>query len=202
MADRYQIDRALLAGVIAAEMDFDHDKWDSISDGIARRHWISVGEGPGVASVHEETLQHAISYLFAHSLPGHSYCDLYDRSDSNRASLEGSVEAAASVLAMYSHAYGEIHSAEDKAVIWGAFRTGIKGFIPGDINYGYGSVEDFQQHKARGTDNLPEHLQIGTNAFMSLPYFEYFGRVMANESTLRMYANSYELFGPLTDVQP
>lgn len=172
-AERYGLDPVLLAGVVAAEMDFDFDLKDKGQEWLANKG-IYGGDGPGLTNVHSATLSQAIKYLNENSLVGFEHTSHYDLSNENRHSFKGSVEAAAIVTAMYAHAHGKIDSTEDMAVIWGAFRTGIKGFIPGDPNYGFESLEDYQDHVARDTGSLDEKFKIGTNAYISQPYFEYF----------------------------
>jgi hypothetical protein len=198
MAERYNINPALLAGVIAAEMDFDHTPDDRFLDGLGRNFPLvgglisdNVGGAPGIASVHMETLLHAIEYLSHNSLPGARHAQMYDLSISNRSSFNGSVEAAAIVLAMYAHVHHQMNLPEDMAVVWGAYRTGIQGFIPGDQGKGYTSVQAFQNNIAHGTGNLPTPLKMGKNAFMSLPYFEYFMEVMNEEMEIRAAEENY-----------
>jgi hypothetical protein len=147
--------------------------------------------------VHQETLLAALEYQEKNSLWGATHGSYYDYlSPENRASFTGSVEAAAIVLAMYAHAHGEVKSAEDMAVIWGAYRTGIKDFIPGDKGKGYGSLNDFRRHVANQDESLPslpERLKIGGNAYMSQPYFQFFEKVFADQYYLQMVMENYWL---------
>ncbi len=198
MAERYGLRPGLLAGIIAAEMDFDHSYWkDKFADGLARRG-LSLGDSPGIASVHTPILNHAIDYLRANGLAGAEPAQQFPTGDNQyRASFEGSVESAAIVAAMYAHAHGGVQSAEDMAVVWGAFRTGIRGFVPGDDGAGYASLADFRQNVANGTANYPAQFQIGGNAYMSQPYFEFFDRAIGNEQHLRLLNDSYWLMQSL-----
>jgi hypothetical protein len=175
-AKRYNIPSDLLAGVVAAEMDFDHDITDKISDGIGRRN-VSIpfiGNGEGVASVHRETLDNATKYLVDKKLPGYESAEKYDMGVSNRSSFSGSVESAAIVVGALVDYKGGVTSVTDKAVIWGAYRAGVKGFSPESATYGYDSQENFKGNLATGTSKLPEQFQIGGNAYMSRPYFTFF----------------------------
>jgi hypothetical protein len=176
IAKRYNIPSDLLTGVVAAEMDFDHDFTDKISDGLGRRN-VSIpfiGNGEGIASVHRETLANATKYLVDKKLPGYESAEKYDMGVSNRSSFSGSVEGAAIVVGALVDYKGGVTSVTDKAVIWGAYRSGVKGFSPESVTYGYDSQENFKGNQATGTSQLPERLQIGGNAYMSQPYFTFF----------------------------
>jgi WXG100 family type VII secretion target len=179
IAAKYGIDPALLAGVIAAEMDFDYEYQDKIQDGLGRRG-LAAGQGQGLGNVHTDTLEAAIEYLGKHQLPGTTDAASYDWDVENRSSFNGSVEAAAIAVTMYADLHGPIDSAEDMAVIWGAYRTGIQGVSPGD-KYGFESLEAYQGHVARGTTTYAPQFQVGSNAYMSQPYFEYFMQLFAYE---------------------
>lgn len=184
-ARKYNIDPALLAGVVAVEMDLDYDRQDALQDGLGRlgilnKFGFLLGNGSGVANVHNESLKTAIQYLENHKLPGTDNAKNYDWSWENRSSFNGSVEAAAIVVAMYSNEHGSITTSEDMAVIWGAYKTGIKGFVPDDTNYGYETIEDFKNHIARDTANVDVKFQMGKNAYYAQPYFEYFKETFAS----------------------
>ncbi|HRC87454.1 MAG TPA: hypothetical protein PK413_17790, partial [Thermoanaerobaculia bacterium] len=194
LAAEYGIDPALLAGVVAAEMDFDHSTKDALHDGVARNFpWIldltGLSRGVGIASVHQNQLSDAIAYINAH--PDHFSPDVvaaandFDSSTGNLASFEGSVEAAAIVTAVLVDVKrqngGTVDTAQDMAVIWGAFRSGIGGFSSNEQGSGtlavgqggYANVDDFAHNRANGADALPTEMQIGGNAYQSEPYFEY-----------------------------
>ncbi|HQN44641.1 MAG TPA: WXG100 family type VII secretion target, partial [Anaerolineaceae bacterium] len=145
-AAQYGIPPALLAGVIAAEMDLDYKVTDSIQDWIINLPLIGedigklnildpAGSAPGYANVTERTLRWAID-KYPQDFPGADAASNYDFSSKHRASLEGSVEGAAIVLAKYTELHGGVSSPEDMAVIWGAYKTGIHGSIPEDPNEG------------------------------------------------------------------
>jgi hypothetical protein len=175
MARRYGVDPALLEGVIAAEIDFDRDRKDVILDDLGRRG-IGIGQGWGVAAVHGDTLDRAIEYLQQNGLPGAEDAARYDKDVENKASFEGSVEAAAIVVAFYADVKkqhgGSIDSPEDMAVIWGAYRAGVAGVSPS--GGGFASAEDFANNRASGTEEFPPEFQGGGNAYQSTPFFEYF----------------------------
>lgn len=170
IAKKYGLDPALLAGTVAVEMDLDYDWIDKIQDGLGRRN-IGAGDGPGVANVHNASLETAVNYLKEHNLAGNDFAQNYDWSSSNRSSFNGSMEGAAIVLAMYTHAHGGAPTSDDMAVIWGAYKSGIKGFIPNDPGEGYASLDHFRNNTANG--GIGEFL-MGKNAYYAQPYFEYF----------------------------
>jgi hypothetical protein len=175
MARRYGVDPALLEGVIASEIDFDRDRKDVILDQLGR-HGIGIGQGWGVAAVHGDTLDKAIDYLRQNGLPGADEAGRYNKDVENKASFEGSVEAAAIVVAFYADVKqkngGTIDSPEDMAVIWGAYRSGVAGVSPG--GGGFASAEDFAHNHASGTEEFPPGFEGGGNAYQSTPFFEYF----------------------------
>ena len=177
-AARYGISPSLLEGVLAAEIDFDRKEIDVILDHNGERTGMPIGEGWGVAAVHSDTVVRAMKYMVEHKLPGWEQAQKYDWGVSNAASFEGSVEGAAIVLAWLSDVKvkngGTIDSAEDMAVIWGAYRTGIAGVSP--EGGGYASAEDYAHNRASGTESYPPEFQVGGNAYQSIPYFEYFMR--------------------------
>ena len=200
MAERYDIPPALLAGTLAAEMDMDFDAADYIQDGLARNGLLDnvagastgllggplgyllfaddvhekLSEGLGSASVHTDGLENAIEHLNGTSpLPGANYANAYDWSDTNRASFEGSTEAAAIVLAALTDKHGGISSPEDMAVIWGGYYSGVEGFSPPQPEYGY-SLDDFKLNKVNGWEAYDNQFSIGASAYMSQPYFEFF----------------------------
>jgi hypothetical protein len=186
MAKRYNVPPDLLAGIVAAEKDFDYDDDDRKQDNAAGKG-MKVKEGPGIASVGDETLKKSINHLREHKLPGYEDAEKYKVGDvKKRVSFEGSVEAAAIVAAALVHYKGGAATATDKAVVWGAFRTGVKDFSPKpkDNKYGYNSQEDFRNNKANGSDPLPKDLQIGGNAYQSQPYFEFFEKAFYIEQTI------------------
>lgn len=170
----YSIPPELLATVIAAEMDFDHDSGDKITDALGRKG-INLGaaRAVGVASVHPDTLDDAIDYL---SPPDScSYYFGYDRSVTNCASLEGSIEGAAIVIQALVQYKGGVTSTQDKAVIFGAYRSGVTDFLGG--GGGFSSQENFANNVASGTGELPDYLKVGKNSYMAEPYVEFFEQV-------------------------
>jgi len=178
LAEEYDIPPELLAGVVAAEIDFDHDDLDYIQDGLGRRglhpgNQISGG-GVGVASVRDDTLERAIEHLAAERHGFQFDPRVLDKD--YRATFTGSVESAAVVISYLTEQYGgtENLSAEDMAQIWGGFRTGVADINDIDGRYGYANVEDWRNGQARGTENLDNRFQVGSNAYMSQPIFEFF----------------------------
>jgi hypothetical protein len=175
IANRYGVDPALLAGTVAAEMDFDHSSQDVFQDGLGR-NLIVLGNGPGIASVHGETLKWAKDYLAAHRP---AIAALYPKDPGNRSEFNNSVRDAAVVLAALT-AYRQdaaqakgvtvtSNSANDMAVIWGAYRTGISGVSRPDKG-GY-EPDGFLKNQANGATGK---FSIGSNAYQSQPYFELF----------------------------
>lgn len=174
MSKRYGLPPALLSGVVASEQDFDHGANDVAQDALGRRG-VPSGDGAGIASVHTDTLQTAISYLNSHHLPGSKQALAYDQGIRNRSSFDGSVEAAAISTAMYMNGKGGADSPQDMAVIWGAYRNGVEGVSPPQppgSDYGY-SLKGYRQNQANGAPADPR-FQMGKNAYMSEPYFDYF----------------------------
>ncbi|MEO1334381.1 MAG: hypothetical protein AAFV29_02000 [Myxococcota bacterium] len=199
-AARYGIEPELLAGVVAAEMDFDHDRNDVFQDGFGRNApWLldvfQADSGAGVASVHLPTLKQSIEYIkknpdrFGSSVV--SAASKYDLSTNNRSTFAGSVESAAIVTAAlrdWKRANGDVGqlTTEDMASIWGAYRTGVGGFsIQEDkktVPVGQGGFKngtDFALNRANGAQGLPREMQIGGNAYQSLPYFKFFQSAFA-----------------------
>jgi hypothetical protein len=172
MAARYGIPPQLLAGVMAAEMDLDHEFSDKVQDWWARK-WnarLPGVDAVGLSSVHGDTLQTAIKYLQDNNLPGASYASGYDASAGNMASFDGATEAGAIVTSMYLHAKGGAPTPKDMAVLWGGYRAGVEGVSPSGNGY---SLDGFRNNVANGTDKLPAQFRVGTNAYMSEPLFEY-----------------------------
>lgn len=176
LAEEYNVPPELLAGVIASEMDFDHDSRDKIQDAVARRFGISGGKSGGVgpASVHRTALDHAIEEQEAH-VPGFTYNeDVLDVK--YRASFEGSAESAAIVLSQLVREFNKDDdlSPQDMALIWSGYRNGVQDVSDlEDTTAGFLSVEDWQNGKANGTEEFDEQFQQGANAYMSEPIFEY-----------------------------
>jgi hypothetical protein len=178
-ARRYGVDPALLAGTVAAEMDFDNGRGDVLQDGFGRLG-IHHGAGPGIANVHGPTLQWARDYLEVHRP---ATAAQYPSDAGNRSEFNNSVRDAAVVLAAlqaYRADEGKARgidassdSATDRAVIWGAFRTGIQGVTPGGGGY---TPEGFLNNQA---DAASGRFIAGGNAYQSQPYFELFDRAFA-----------------------
>jgi hypothetical protein len=95
-AAKYGVDRALLAGVIASEVDFDTDWKDVVQNGAAEVG-IYRGQGQGLANVHLDSLQAAQRYLVAHGLPGADAAAQFEATPANV--YASPAEAAAIVLA-------------------------------------------------------------------------------------------------------
>jgi hypothetical protein len=190
MADRYGIDPALLAGTVAAEMDFDHDRKDVLQDGFWRLG-LRGGQGPGITSVHDSGLAWAADYLERKGLKGADEAQAFRRAGRDEgADVPQAIESAAIVLAALTdvrQSHGaSVSRPEDMATTWAAFRTGIGGIgMPnGDTGKplaegqgGYPNLQAFLGNRipaaaqAAGTAGDP-HLEIGGNAYQSEPYFE------------------------------
>lgn len=181
-AAQYGVPPALLAGVLAVEMDLDYpfDKgW--LQDWLIEKTGVDIGRfedpqgsAPGYASVTERTLRWAIEQYPA-GFPGAEDASRYDFSVRYRASPPGTIEAAAIVLAKYTELHGGVSSPEDMAVIWGAYKTGIHGLIPGDRHdCGYASLEDYRMHIARASEKVGTEFRMGQNAYYVQPYFQFF----------------------------
>ncbi len=184
MAKKYGVPPALLAGVIASEMDFDHH-WltGAVDDGIMRNLGVGVGDGYGAASVHFDTLEAATRYLNEHHLTGagdaSQFWDNFDDvflgvrfMGKNPAEFPTSVESAAIVTAAYMHLHGKPPdqlTPEDMAVIWAGYRTGVKDSGLPYKDGGFLSADDFKAHKANGAK---PPFEMGGNAYQSLPEFE------------------------------
>lgn len=175
MATRYGVDPALLAGIVASEMDFDYGIDDSLQD-VLGYIGIETKGTVGISSVGEETLETAIEYLQDHNSPGFKWSQVYDFDIHNRTSDRGAIEGAAIVAAWLTNLHGGVNSAEDMAVVWGAYRRGIQDYSPNGGGY---SLKGFQNNIANGTDNFKTEYKMGKNAYISQPYFEYFQEVFA-----------------------
>ncbi|MCA0353829.1 MAG: WXG100 family type VII secretion target [Chloroflexi bacterium] len=196
IAKRYNIPPDLLMGVVASEMDFDHDGGDQFQDFLGRRG-VKAGQGQGIASVHSDALAYAKQYLIDHKLDGYEAAKHHSTSAQNLASFDGSVESAAIVTKALLHHKGTVESVDDNATIWGAYRNGVKDFSPPQSKpYGYNSQADFQDNRATASDSLPEQLKMGKNAYMSQPYFEFFQKAVrlkkaAEERNQYIYDHPY-----------
>lgn len=175
LARRYGIPPALLAGVVASEMEFDLDVPDQILDGLNRNLGVQLWTGPGIASVHTRTLRDAVNYIGEHQLPGHSNALLRVWPEApfhnKGADLPVSIEAAAIATSMYNHAHGGSRTPEDMAVVWGGYRSGVRDVGPSGHGY---TLEGFRRNEANGADDLPPEMRVGKNAYMSEPMFAYF----------------------------
>ena len=179
-AAKYGIDPALLAGTVAAEMDFDLSEFASLSDSLWRNTPLHLGQGPGIASVHHDTLTWAVGYLQAKEMKGaDAAVQFLNRGQDKAANFNHSVEAAAIVLAALDDLHqgqgAPSHSSQDMAVIWGAYRTGIIDVTPDGKGY---RLEEFVANRIDDPDatNLvpgDSDAAMGANAYQSQPYFEY-----------------------------
>lgn len=167
-AAKYGIDRALLAGVIASEVDFDTDWKDVVQNGAAELG-IYRGQGQGLANVHLDSLQAAQRYLIAHGLPGADAAAQFEATPANV--YANPAEAAAIVLAhqadLKRRAGGATSSAQDMAIIFGAYRNGEENF---DLS---------NNRNSNGGDELAQktgdpRAVVGTDAYQSEAYFEYY----------------------------
>lgn len=167
-AATYGVDRALLAGVIASEVDFDTD-WKDVIQNDAADLGIYRGQGQGLANVHLDTLQAAQRYLIDHGLPGADAAARFAATPANV--YENPAEAAAIVLAhkadLKRRAGGGTSSAEDMAIIFGAYRNGEENFdLAGNRNSNGGDELARRAGDPRAV--------VGTDAYQSEAYFEYY----------------------------
>lgn len=185
LAEQYDVPPELLAGVVAAELDFDHTGDDRIQDGLGRSGLpglpgivglpdIPIGEGVGAASVHEAALHHAIEELTGEEHGFQFNEDVLDQD--YRSTFTGSVESAAIVLKHLMGEYGKEDnlSAQDMAQIWAGYRTGVQGVNELDGKYGFESVEDWRNGNADGAEIYDPQFSEGSNAHMSEPLFKFF----------------------------
>jgi hypothetical protein len=167
-AAKYGLDRALLAGVIASEIDFDTDWKDVVQNGAAEIG-IYRGQGQGLANVHLDSLQAAQRYLAEHGLPGAEPAVQFDATPANV--YANPAEAAAIVLAhkadLKRRAGGGVSSAQDMATIFGAYRNGEENFDLATNRNTNGGDE-----LARKTGD--PRAVAGTDAYQSEAYFEYY----------------------------
>jgi LysM repeat protein len=185
IANRYGVDPALVAGILASEILYDYDYADLISD------FLGVGDGPGYSSAHSTTMLAA----YAHYETSKSHLEVkldlgithpWD-ADPNAPAIgsdgynqymntdAGAISAAAMVARYYTNAYVKNStqghnpqnlSTADMAVIWGAYRQGVPGVppTPEGSGTGYGSIEDYQR-AASG--------ELGPNATLAHPVMKY-----------------------------
>jgi len=167
-AATYGVDRALLAGVIASEVDFDTD-WKDVVQNDAAEIGIYRGQGQGLANVHLDSLQAAQRYLVAHGLPGAAAAAQFEATPANV--YANPAAAAAIVLAhktdLKRRAGGGTSSAEDMATIFGAYRNGEENFDLANNRNSNGGDE-----LARKTGD--PRAVAGTDAYQSEAYFEYY----------------------------
>jgi len=167
-AAKYGVDRALLAGVLASEVDFDTDFKDVVQNGAAELG-VYRGQGQGLANVHLDSLEAAQRYLVAQGLPGADAAAEFKATPENV--YANPAEAAAIVLAhkadLKRRAGGGTSSAEDMAIIFGAYRNGEENF---DLA---------ANRNSNGGDDLARktgdpRAVAGVDAYQSEAYFEYY----------------------------
>lgn len=175
-------------------MNFDYTFAAAFQDLTGASHGHAFGAGMGLGRVHQDTLEQAVTYLEEHKLQGWEQAKEFLEKEQSRELnpylAENSITASAIVSAMYADAYSSSYKSasgipddqqgppltpEQMAVIWGAYRTGVEGISPQKSDYGY-SKENFGRNIANGTEGLPAQFQMGQNAYMSQPLFEYFAR--------------------------
>lgn len=183
-AEKYGIEPALLAGTVASEMDFDLSHAAAMSDGAWRHGVLQMGKGPGIASVHYDSLTWALGYLQGGNSKVANEAARFIRSDPDQtkaADFRNSVESAAIVLAALQEGHkrqgGGGGTAQDMAVIWGGYRGGVTGLNPQGDAY---SLQGFGQNRLDQPDasKMAEatgdpSAAMGGNAYQSEPYFDY-----------------------------
>jgi hypothetical protein len=187
-AAKYGIDPALLAGTTASEMDFDLGPGAQLTDGLWRNTPLHLGKGPGIDSVHHDSLEWAVKYLKENGDPAtaaaaQKFLDS-DPGQIDAADFKQSVEAGAVYLkaltVVREKGGASTSSPQDMAVMWDAYRTGIKGLTPDGKGY---TLEEFLANHVNqaGADKLVQatgdaSAAAGGNAYQSEPYFEYLQR--------------------------
>jgi hypothetical protein len=167
-AAEYGVDRALLAGTIASEIDFDTD-WKDVIQNDAASVGIYRGQGQGLANVHLDTLQQAQRYLVEHQLPGAAAAAQFAATPANV--YANPAEAAAIVLAFKAdlkrRAGGQTSSAQDMAIIFGAYRNG-------EANYDLRANRSTNGGQELADKTGDPRAAAGTDAYQSEAYFEYY----------------------------
>lgn len=117
-------------------MDLDLGPGAQFTDGVWRNLGIHMGHGPGIASVHRDSLEWAANYLKQAGDPTANAAQRFLDSDpgqNHAADFNNSVEASAIVLKalalVRTNGGASNSSATDMAVIWGAYRAGVKGLL-------------------------------------------------------------------------
>jgi len=183
-AAKYGIDPALLGGTVASEMDFDLSPAAKSVDSLWRNTPLHFGQGPGVASVHHDSLVWAAKYLKDHGDPSAAAAQQFIDSDPHNdhaADFKNSTEAAAVMLKALTLARKEggagNTTATDMAVTWGAYRSGVKGLTPDGKGFEMGDflanhVDADAAAKLASATGDPDAAG-GANAYQSEPYFQY-----------------------------
>jgi hypothetical protein len=183
-AEKYGIEPALLAGTVASEMDFDLSHAAAMSDGAWRNDLLHLGKGPGIASVHYDSLTWALGYLQGSRSKVADEAAQFIRSDPDQAKaadFRNSVESAAIVLAALQEGHKRqgagASTAQDMAVIWGGYRGGVEGLNPqGDAyslqGFGKNRLDEPDASKMAEATGDPR-AAMGGNAYQSEPYFDY-----------------------------
>ena len=184
-AATYGLHPALLHGVVAAELDFDYEAKNRLRDlsdlerapldpfPDDRLRWI-LDESQGPANVHRETLELAIDYLTDNELPGADAAAAYPiDNDQYRTSLEGSIEGAAIVTAMYDDLFGGSATAEERAVVWSAYRGGVQGELNRANDTAGGNFESVEEYRALRGNAAPTEFLAGPDAVMSTAMFTF-----------------------------
>ncbi|MCW7538083.1 hypothetical protein OOT46_09505 [Aquabacterium sp. A7-Y] len=172
MAARYGIDPALLAGVVASEVDFDHNPWDAAVNTLGELHGpaykLDPG-GPGIAEVHADTVKRSAKYLAEHGVPGAEQARQFGTDAENLG--HNSIEAAAIVLAELQHrklaAGGTVDTPRDMAILFGAYRNGFEDPNTHQPRY------DFVGNRLLGDQGIDG---VGNDPYLSEPYFAYYDR--------------------------
>lgn len=186
-ASQYGIPPQLLAGVVAAELDFDYDWYNHARDEWATGRYVPpyfpyrdqllpgrANNSQGPANVHAATLVVAIDYLEEHQLPGWEDAQDYPvDNDQYRSSFDGSVEGAAIVTAMYDHQFGGAETPEEQATVWAAYRGGVRDFADREGQTSGGSYASTEDYQAGVGNAAPVEFVGGTNATLSEPIFEF-----------------------------
>src|SRR5512133_975184 len=166
-ARTYGVNRALLAGTIASEVDFDTG-WEDVVQNGAASVGIYGGSGHSVANVHLDELEKAKKHLVDNKLPGASAAEAFAATNANVTAHPA--EAAAIMLAwkadLKRRAGGSVTSPEDMSVVFASYRV-----LPGSIDLAKNEYAGGKELAAKTGD---PNAKVGSNAYQSEAYFQYY----------------------------